>query len=224
MKLYYHPVSTTSRIAWLGAEALGQKCELQIVDLMTGEHMKPPYADMNPNKLVPLLEDGDFRLSESAAILRYLARKSKSPAYPSELQARARVDEMMDWFNSNIYRDLAYGLVYPQVFPTHQRPTEELQRGTLAWHKERTGSWLKILDEKLIGPNKAYLTGDALSIADFQGAEMIGLGEIIRCDYAKYPNISRWMNRMKTLPSWGKVNEVFYGFAASVKDRPFVAV
>jgi glutathione S-transferase len=224
MKLYIHPVSTTSRIVMLGAEECGAKCDLQVVDLMTGEHMKPPYSDMNPNKLVPMLEDGDFRLTESSAILKYLAEKCKSPAYPTDLRARARVNEMMDWFNSNIYKDLAYGLVYPQIFPTHQRPSEALQKGTLAWHKERTEHWLKILDEKLIGPKKAYLTGDAITIADYQGGEMIGLGDIIRCDYSKYPNISRWMGKIKALPSWPKVNEVFYGFAASVKDKSFVAV
>jgi glutathione S-transferase len=224
MKLYYHPVSTTSRIVWLGAEECGTKCDLQTIDLMTGEHMKPPYSDMNPSKMVPMLEDGDFRLTESSAILKYLAEKCKAPTYPTDLRGRARVNEMMDWFNSNIYRDLAYGLVYPQIFPTHQRPSEEMQKGTLAWHKERTEGWLKILDEKLLGPKKPYLTGDAITIADYQGGEIIGLGDIIRCNYSKYPNITRWMGKMKALPSWGKVNEVFYGFAASVKDKPFVAV
>jgi len=132
MKLYYHPVSTTSRIVWLGAEECGQKCDLQVVDLMTGEHMKPPYSDMNPSRMVPMLEDGDFRLTESSAILKYLAEKAKSPAYPTDLKGRARVNEMMDWFNSNIYRDLAYGLVYPQIFPTHQRPSDELQKASHA--------------------------------------------------------------------------------------------
>ncbi len=224
MKLYIHPVSTTSRIVMLGAEECGAKCDLQVVDLMTGEHTRPPYSDLNPNKLVPLLEDGDFRLSESAAILRYIAEKSGSGAYPQDMRSRARVNEMMDWFNSNLYKDLAYGLVYPQVFPMHERPTPELQQGTLAWHKARAEHWLQILDEKLIGPQKAYLTGDKVTIADYMGAEIIGLGELIGCDYAKYPNISRWMSRMKALPSWKKVNEVFDGFAASLKDKPFVRI
>ena len=58
---------------------------------MTGEHMKPAYAAINPNRLVPVLEDGDFRLTESSAILKYLADKIDSPAYPKDLQeARAR--------------------------------------------------------------------------------------------------------------------------------------
>ena len=58
---------------------------------MTGEHVKPPYSDMNPSKMVPMLEDGDFRLTESSAILKDLAEKAKSPTYPTDLKGRARV-------------------------------------------------------------------------------------------------------------------------------------
>ena len=224
MKIYYHPVSTTSRIVWLAAEELGVKADYQVIDLMTGEHMKPPYSEMNPNRLVPLIEDGGFRLTESSAILKYLAEKAKSPAYPSDLQARARVNEMMDWFNSNIYKDFAYGLVYPQIFPTHKRPTDEVQAATLAWHKDRTIGWLEILDEKLIGPRKQYLCGDAITIADYFGGAILGLGDIIRCDYSRYPNIQRWLGKMKALKSWPKVHEVFHGFAGSLKDAKFVAI
>ena len=47
----------------------------ELVDLMTGAHMQPPYANVNPNWLVPMLEDGDLKLTESSAILKYLADK-----------------------------------------------------------------------------------------------------------------------------------------------------
>ena len=81
-----------------------------VVDLLTGEHLKEPYAAINPSRLVPVLEDGDFRLTESSAILKYLADKVGSPAYPKDLQKRARVNEMMDWLNTGFYRDFGYGL------------------------------------------------------------------------------------------------------------------
>ena len=74
----------------------GIDADFQVVDLFTGEHTKPPYEGINPNRLVPLLEDGDFRLTESSAILKYLAEKSGSPAYPKDLRQRARVNERMD--------------------------------------------------------------------------------------------------------------------------------
>ncbi len=137
MKIYYHPVSTTSRIVMLYAGEEAPEIEFQVVDLLTGEHMKPPYSTMNPSCLVPMLEDGDFRLTESSSILKYLADKKGSASYPKDLRERARVNEMMDWVNTNLYRELAYGLVYPQTFPTHKRRSDEAQASTLAWAKDK---------------------------------------------------------------------------------------
>jgi len=224
MKVYYHPVSTTSRIVMLYAAQEAPELEFQVVDLLTGEHLLPPYAAINPNCLVPVLEDGDFRLTESSTILKYLADLKGSPSYPTDLRQRARVNEMMDWFNTNLYRDLAYGLVYPQAFAQHRRPSPEVQAGTLAWGKEKAKGWFRILDESLIGPNKRYLCGDTITLADYLGAEMVGLGELIRCNYSAYANVERWLRTMKALPSWPKVHEVFYGFAGSLKETPFVAI
>ena len=224
MKLYYHPASTTSRVVQLFAIDQGVDLDYQVVDLFTGEHLKPEFARINPNCLVPVLEDGAFRLTECSAILKYLADKANSPAYPKDLQARARVNEMMDWFNSNIYKDFAYGLIYPQTFPHHKRPGDAVQSGTLEWGKQKTQAWLKILDQSLLGPNKAYLCGDKITLADYMGAEMIALGSLVRCSYAAYPNLERWLGNMKALKSWAKVHEVIEGFAASLKDKSFVAV
>jgi glutathione S-transferase len=195
-----------------------------VVDLFTGEHLQPAFAKINPNCMVPVLEDGDFRLTECSAILKYLGDKTGSPAYPKDLKQRARVHEMMDWFNSNMYKDLAYGMVYPQAFPHHKRPGEQVQAATLEWGKRNTARWLAVLDRDLIGPNRRFLCGDSITLADYMGAEMIGLGELIGCNYKAYPNIERWMGNMKALKSWPKVHEAFDGFAASLKDQAFVAI
>jgi glutathione S-transferase len=224
MKLYYHPASTTSRIVQMFALDQGVSLDYQVVDLFTGEHLKPEFLAINPNGMVPVLEDGDFRLTESSAIVKYLADKAGSPAYPKDLRARARVNEMMDWFNSNLYKDLGYGLVYAQAFPHHKRPSDVVQAGTLEWGKAKTQGWLKILDSSLIGPKNAFLCGTQITLADYLGAEMIAAGGLIRCDYSAYPNIQRWMGNMKALPSWAKTHEAIEGFAASLADKPFVAV
>jgi glutathione S-transferase len=224
MKLYMHPVSMTSRPVRLFIHENAIACEEQIVDLMTGEHVKPPYSTLNPNKLVPLLEDGALRLTESSAILKYLADKTNSPAYPKDLVKRAKVNEMMDWFNTNFYRDFGYGLAYPQIFPNHKRPTDVVQAATLTWGQERAKAWLQILNDYWLGPNNAYVCGDQITIADYFGSCLVTLGEIIRCDFQAYPNIDRWLTNMKKLKSWPMVNEALYGFASAVKDLAFVAV
>ena len=224
MKLYYHPASTTSRIVQLFATEQGIDLEYKVIDLFSGEHTQPEFARINPSRLVPVLEDGDFRLTECSAIIKYLADKVGSPAYPKDLKERARVNEMMDWFNSNMYKDFAYGLIYPQLFPHHKRPSDEVHAGTLEWGKQRSQAWLKILDEDLIGPHKRYLCGDTMTLADYMGAEMISVGEIVGCGYDRYPNIKRWMGNMKALKSWPKVHEAIDGIAASLKDKDFVAI
>ena len=220
MKIYYHPASTTSRPVILFAAENGVKAELQLVDLFTGEHYKQPFEAINPNHLVPVLEDDGFRLTESSAILKYLADKIQSPAYPKDLRQRARVNERMDWINTQVCRDLAYGFVYPQIFPTHKRPSAEVQAATLAWGRERAIGWMKVLDEHLIGPKNAYLCGNQMTIADYFGASFVTLIELIRSDYAAYPNVQRWLGNMKRLKNWKKVNEAIDGFAASLKDAP----
>lgn len=80
MRLYFHPVSNTSRPIMMFAADNDIDLEYQSVDLFTGEQLSPEYTKVNPSGLVPVLEDGDFRLSESSAILKYLADKVESPA------------------------------------------------------------------------------------------------------------------------------------------------
>ena len=92
MKLYYHPVSTTSRPVMLFAAEAGIPLDYEVVDLLTGAQYQPAFSAINPSHQVPVLEDGDFRLTESSAILRYLADTHVSSAYPSAPHARARVD------------------------------------------------------------------------------------------------------------------------------------
>jgi len=223
MKLYYHPVSTTSRPVWLFIAENGIACELKVVDLIKGEHYQPEYVAINPNRLVPVLEDGDFRLTESSAILKYLADKIGSPAYPKDLRQRARVNERMDWLNTGFYRDFSYGFLYPQIFPFMRRPDDRVQAGTVAWGKQKALTWLKVLDQSLLGPRNAYLCGNDITLADYLGSMMVLAGEAIDCKFAAYPNICRWLGNMKELKSWTGVNEAFYKFIVEPnKGKEFV--
>jgi glutathione S-transferase len=220
LKLYMHPVSTVSRPVSLLIAEKNLPVEQQVVDLMTGEHLKPEYAAINPNKQVPALVEDDFRMTESSAILKYLGSRFELPEYPKDLKERAKVDSVMDWFNTQLYRDFGYGLLYPQIFPHHHRPTEDQQKGVIAWGKEKSCGWLSILDQNIIGADD-YVANNRISIADYFGAGILTAGEIIHCQFAGYANVQRWLGNMKALPTWAKVNEVMYGFAASTKGQEF---
>ena len=224
MKLYMHPVSMTCRPVRLFAADNKIAMDEEFVDLMTGAHTQPAYAAVNPNCLVPMLEDGDLKLTESSAILKYLADKIGSPAYPKDLKARAKVNEMMDWINTNFYRDWGYNLCYPQLFPNLKRRSDEAQAATLEFGKENAKRWFKILNDHWIGPKKTYLCGDQITIADYFGAGIVTLGEIIGVDYAPYPNVKRWLDTMKALPNWDRINEAFYSLRDAVKGQAFVTL
>jgi glutathione S-transferase len=221
MKLYMHPVSNASRPVRLFIAENKIDCEEELVDLATGAHYKEPYATKNPNRLVPWLDDGDFHLTESSAILKYLASKYDLPSYPKDLKKRAKVDEMMDWFNTQFYRDYGYNLTYPQIYGHHKRPSDEGQAVTIAWGKERAQGWFKLLNDYWLGPSKQYLCGDQITIADYFGACLVTMGEVIKCEFSAYPNIERWLGNMRKLQSWKAVNEAHYGFVNAVKDQPF---
>jgi glutathione S-transferase len=222
MKLYMHPVSTATRPVRLFIAENDIKCDEELVDILQGVHYQEPYASLNRNRMVPMLEDDGFRPTESSASLKYLADKYDLPSYPKDLKKRAKVNEVMDWLNTQFYRDFGYGLVYPQLFPHHKRRSEEAHAGTIAWGQQGAKNWLQVLNDHWIGPKKQYLCGDEITIADYFGAAIVTIGELVGSDFSAYPNIKRWLHNMKKLKSWEKVNEVFNGFVAANKGKEHV--
>jgi glutathione S-transferase len=129
----------------------------------------------------------------------------------------------MDWINTNFYRDWGYGLAYPQLFPHHKRRSDEAHAATIEWGQRKSENWLKLLNDHWIGPRQ-YLCGDQITIADYFGAGIVTLGEIIGCDFSPYPNVRRWLANVKNLPSWSRINQEFYGLQEMVKGQNFVRV
>jgi glutathione S-transferase len=224
MKLYSHPFSTAGRPVRMLIAEHGIDCEEVLVDLMQGAHHQPPYSEMNPSRMVPMLEDEDFRLTESSAILKYLAEKYDLPEYPKGLRERARVNEAMDWLNTQFYRDFGYGLVYPQLFPHHKRRSEEAHEGCIEWGRTAARRWLLVLDQHWLGQGKHFLCGEDMTLADYLGSGIVSIGGLIGCDFGDYPNIRAWLGRMKQLKSWPQVNAVFEGAVEGNAGKNFVRV
>lgn len=223
-KLYILEVSNTSRpIRALIAE---NKLPIEEValDFYKGEHASEPYLSINPNGLVPTLDDEGFVLTESSAIMKYLADKFNLSLYPKELKKRAKVNELMDWFNTGFYRDYAYNVVYPQIYPHHKRPGEDVQKGTIEWGKSQTKKWLKVLNDHWLGKGNKYLVGNEMTIADIFGYSLLTCGIVTRDEFREYPNVDRWVKEVAKLPSWPKVNAALVGFRDYVKDQQFVNV
>ena len=220
MKLYCDPISTTSRPVLLFIAEHGIAAEIVHVDLMTGGHMDPAYLAVNPNGIVPFLVDGDLKLGESSAILKYLADKVGSRAYPTELKARAKVNEALDWLNTQLHEYYCLMAVYPHMGVPHDMDPV-IAQGLIAYGEAHCPRWLKILDEQMLG-DRRYLGGDEVCLADYLGASFVTLGEIAAFDLSPYPNICAWVARMKARPHWDRVYAGFYGLVAAIRAQAAV--
>jgi glutathione S-transferase len=217
MKLYCDPISTTSRPVMLFIAEHDLAVEFVHVDLMGGAHRDPAYLALNPNGVVPFLVDGDLALGESSAILKYLADKVRSPAYPAELKARAKVNEALDWFNTQLHEYYCLFAIYPHMGVPHG-VDPAVAAGLMAYGESHAPRWLKVLDQHMLAA-RPFVCGDELTLADYLGASFITLGEIAGFDLSPYPNIQAWVARMKARPHWDRVYAGFYGMVAAIRGQ-----
>ena len=207
MKLYRFPGSTACRpVEMLCAEA-GIPYEAEVVDILTGKQFEPPFSRVNPTGLVPTLVDGDLVLTESSAILKYLADKVGSPLYPKDLGKRAKVNEMMDWWNTQFYREFGYHFVYPQTLQHLKLDSEQGTRDLVARGRTNAARLLGVLDMNFLGDGRRYLCGDDFTIADCLAAGILTIGSWIGQSFAAYPNVERWLRGVTSRPSWAAVDQ-----------------
>lgn len=193
--------STNSRPVLHLLEDQGIPFEFKEIDLLKGANFTPEFLKLNPLAQIPVMVDhsrGEFILTESHAIMRYIASQWAEKTYPSDPRQRARVDEMMCWAVSHIYVHLGYNLFYPQAFPQfHGRPTPEAQAATLQWGSKWGAEQLAILDKDLLSKKTEFACGDTPTLADYALFSILSLGEMIRTDFKPYPNIQRWLDTVK---------------------------
>ena len=132
-----------------------------------GKNREAAYLAMNPNGLVPTLEEEDgFLLWESNTIVRYLAAKHRSTVLePADLKTRARASAWMDWQLS---------VLGPAITPAFvgmiRTPPEQRDHAAIEKSKKKTTAAFAILDEHLA--KNAYVAGDTFSYGDIPVAVM----------------------------------------------------
>ena len=82
------------------------------------------------------------------------------------------------------------------------------------WGRDKSAFWLQVLNDHWLGDGRTWLTGETITVADYYVGGLVALGDIIRWDFSKTPNVAAWLGRMKALPHWGEVSEALDGFAA----------
>ena len=125
-----------------------------------GKNREPAYLAMNPNGLVPTLEEDDFILWESNTIVRYLAAKyGAGTLEPSDLRSRARAQSWMDW-QLAVAAPAIHGLFWGLV----RTPPEKRDPAALETARQRAAEYWKMVESQLARGD--YLAGDALTLAD----------------------------------------------------------
>lgn len=152
------------------------------------------YLAMNPNSLVPTIDDDGFVLWESNAILRYLAARYAPALWPQELQARARADRWMDWQFSfaDAQRDAFLGMV-------RHRP-EERDLESIARSAARAGQMMGIVERYL--NETPWLSGEQFGIADISMGVYAHTFFTIDVDRPHLPMVERWYARLRERPGY----------------------
>ncbi|BBK30448.1 glutathione S-transferase [Stella humosa] len=196
MKLYYAE-TLMPRKACAVARHLGSPVEFVRVDLGRGEHKKPGYLAINPAGRVPALVDGDYRLSESNAVMAYLALRAGSDLWPADAR-QVEVIRWLSWDSEHFTRhggSLYFEHVIRPLFDLGPADAEGVRAATSSFRQSA------VILEAHLGA-RDWLVGDGPTIADFAVAIALPYAEASRIPLDAFPAIGRWHDRMNGLEGW----------------------
>jgi glutathione S-transferase len=203
MKLYHNPLSPNVRRVRLTAAVLGIELEEKRLDFAKGEHKNPEYLALNPNGAVPTLVDGDFVLTESRAIMQYLAsKKPESGLVPRDEAARADVTRWQFWDASHFSPQLA-AMAFEKLLKG-MMGLGEPDAGKIQEALNNIRRFGAVLNKRLEG--RQYIVGSALTVADLTIASSLMYAKQAEVPIAEFPNVQSWFSRMSELDGWKKTS------------------
>jgi glutathione S-transferase len=205
MRLYIFPPSARVLAILALKDYLDIECEIVSIDLSKGDQRTPEYAARNPNQKMPMLEDNDFVLWESNAILFYLANnKPRSGLWPSNAKRQADVLRWLAWESAHWDAEsigmVVYETVSKSVLGLGPPDPSFVTRG-----QQNFARFAAVLNESL--RRRAWLAGDALTIADFSVAGLVPSAERMQLPVKNFPEIARWYDALAALPAWRRALE-----------------
>ena len=162
-----------------------------------GKNRETAYLAMNPNGLVPTLEEDDgFLLWESNSIVRYLAAKHQSAVLePKDPRTRALASKWMDW---------QLAVLAPAITPVFwnliRTPPEKRDHAAIAAGKEKTAAAVKMLDDQLA--KTKYLASDAFSYGDIPSGIMVRRYRDLVPERPEFKNVERWYAAIAARPAF----------------------
>jgi glutathione S-transferase len=202
MKLYYFPYSPNSRKVLAVVHHLGLTPQLQVVNLLEGEQLRPEFLRLNPNHTTPTLEDGDFVLWESNAIIQYLAGTAPdNTLWPAGPRLRCDISRWQCWQLGHWGGEACGPLIFERVVKLITGRGEPdpavVARAETAFHR-----FAAVLEGHL--KDRQWLVGSGVTLADFAVAAPLMHAEGARFPLEGYGEIRRWYDRVEALDAWKK--------------------
>lgn len=201
IKLHVFPLSPRAFKVLFAAHQIGVPYEMVLLNLAAGEQRKPDYAKINPNQRMPSLEDGDFCLWESNAIVNYLAEQKPEFGYlPRDPKARALTQQWEFWESNHWDPACAIFMfenVVKKLFGRGEPDLNEIKRGT-----ELMARLGPVFDGQL--QKTRYMIGDSMTVADLCLAADLVSADQAQMPLGEYRNIQRWIAEVRALPAWQK--------------------
>jgi glutathione S-transferase len=187
LKIWGRNTSSNVQKAMWAVGELGLAHERLDIGGPFGKNKEPPYLAMNPNGLVPTLEEDDgFLLWESNSIVRYLAAKHRASVLePTDLKTRALALQWMDWQLS-----VLGPAITPVFWGLVRTPPEKRDMAAIEAGKAKTTQAAKILDAQL--GKTAFVAGEAFSYGDIPVGVMIYRYMKLVPDRPQLANLERW--------------------------------
>jgi glutathione S-transferase len=196
LKMWGRNTSSNVQKAMWAVGELKLPCERIDVGGAYGKTKDPFYLAMNPNSLVPTLEEDDgFTLWESNSVVRYLAGKHGGTLEPKDPKVRAKAHQWMDWQLSVIgpaITPVFWGLIRT---PPEKRDPKAIEAG-----KEKSVAAAKIMDAQL--GNTRFLASDEFSYGDIPVGIMIYRYMQLIPERATTPNLDRWYAALSSRPAF----------------------
>jgi glutathione S-transferase len=200
LKLWGRVNSVNVKKALWCLEELGLPYERVDAGLQFGVTRTPAYLKMNPNGLVPTLNDDGFILWESHTIVRYLADKhGKGVLRPMDLHTRAVANQWMDWaftFQSSV-RDAFWNLI--------RTPPEKRDEPAIERSRVKSGELAAILDAALA--DRMYVAG-AFSMGDIPIGCEVQRWIRLPMERPHLPNLAAWFERLCARPAFKKAVDI----------------
>lgn len=160
------------------------------------------YLAMNPNRVVPTIDDDGFVLWESNSCLRYLAAKhGKGTLWPEDLQVRANADRWMDWQSTTGWPGFR-----PAFHQLVRTPEDKRDQAVIDAAVKAAGAALTIFNSWLEG--KKYVCGDQFTMGDIPLGFVVYRWFAMDIDRIDLPNVEAWYNRLSERPGYVKYMKI----------------